>query len=62
MNIPITINIPEELYQRAKRFAHLANRDIESVITDTMLSSLRWGNISMRFSPLGRSLMRKSLN
>jgi hypothetical protein len=40
MTIPITINIPEELYQRAKRFAHLANRDIESVITDTMLSSL----------------------
>jgi hypothetical protein len=38
--IPITINIPEELYQRAKRFAHLANRDIESVITDTMISSL----------------------
>jgi hypothetical protein len=40
MTIPITINIPEDLYQRAKRFAHLANRDIESVITDTMLSSL----------------------
>jgi uncharacterized protein YnzC (UPF0291/DUF896 family) len=40
MTIPITINIPEELYQRAKRFAHLANRDIASVITDTMLSSL----------------------
>jgi hypothetical protein len=40
MTIPITINIPEDLYQRAKRFAHLANRDLESVITDTLLSSL----------------------
>jgi hypothetical protein len=40
MTISITINVSEELYQRAKRFAHLANRDIESVITDTMLSSL----------------------
>ncbi|MCU0569663.1 MAG: hypothetical protein MUF49_24210 [Oculatellaceae cyanobacterium Prado106] len=40
MTIPITVNIPEELYQRAKRFAHLANRDLESVITDTLLSAL----------------------
>jgi hypothetical protein len=40
MTIPITINIPEDLYQRAQRFAHLANRDLESIITDTLLSSL----------------------
>lgn len=40
MSTPITIHLPDDLYQRAKRFAHLANRDLESVITDTMLSSL----------------------
>jgi hypothetical protein len=40
MSISITINLPDDLYQRAKRFAHLANRDLESVIADTMLSSL----------------------
>lgn len=40
MPVPVTINLPDELYDRARRFAHLANRDIESIITDTMLSSL----------------------
>ncbi len=40
MPVPVTINFPDELYDRARRFAHLANRDIESIITDTMLSSL----------------------
>ncbi len=40
MSVPVTIHLPDELYERAKRFAHLANRDIGSVITDTMLASL----------------------
>jgi hypothetical protein len=40
MTIPVTINLPEEIYQRADRFARLANRDIASIITDTIVSSL----------------------
>jgi hypothetical protein len=40
MSVPVTIVLTDELYERAKRFAHLANRDIASIITDTMLSSL----------------------
>jgi hypothetical protein len=40
MTIPVTIYLPDDLYQRAERFARLANRDLASIITDTMLSSL----------------------
>ncbi|MGD1864496.1 MAG: hypothetical protein ACFB0D_08070 [Phormidesmis sp.] len=38
--IQITIDLPEEAYQRAKRFARLINRDLSSVLTDTVVSSL----------------------
>jgi hypothetical protein len=40
MTIPVTINLPDEVYQRADRFARLANRDLASIITDTFVSSL----------------------
>ncbi len=40
MTIPITINLPDEVYHRAERFAKLANRDLTSIITDTVLSAL----------------------
>jgi hypothetical protein len=40
MTIPVTINLPEEIYQRADRFARLANRDLVSIITDSIASSL----------------------
>jgi hypothetical protein len=40
MTIPITINLPDEVYHRAERFAKLANRDLSSIITDTVLSAL----------------------
>jgi predicted transcriptional regulator len=40
MPISITIHISDDLYERAKRFAHLANRDIASVITESMPSAL----------------------
>jgi hypothetical protein len=40
MPISVTINIPDDLYERAQRFAHLANRDIASIITESMLSAL----------------------
>jgi hypothetical protein len=40
MTISVTINLPDEVYQRADRFARLANRDLASIITDTFVSSL----------------------
>jgi hypothetical protein len=38
--IPVTINLPEEIYQRAERFSRLINRDLSSVLADTVVSSL----------------------
>jgi hypothetical protein len=40
MTIPVTLNLPDEIYQRAERFARLANRDLASILTDTVVSSL----------------------
>jgi hypothetical protein len=40
MTIPVTIHLPDDLYQRAERFARLSNRDLESIITDTVQSLL----------------------
>jgi hypothetical protein len=39
MDIPVTINLPDDVY-RAERFAHLANRDLSSVLADTLTRSL----------------------
>ena len=38
--IQVTIDLPEEAYQRAKRFARLINRDLSSIVADTVVSSL----------------------
>jgi hypothetical protein len=41
MTIPITLNLPEDLYRRAERFARLANRDVQkTVLADTLTHSL----------------------
>ncbi len=40
MTVPVTLNLPDEIYQRAERFARLANRDLVSILTDTVVSSL----------------------
>ncbi|MGB3310599.1 MAG: hypothetical protein WBG32_07830 [Nodosilinea sp.] len=40
MNTQVTITLPDEVYQRAQRFAHLANRDVASVLTDSILRSI----------------------
>jgi hypothetical protein len=40
MTIPITLDLPEDLYRRAERFARLANRDIQTVLADTLTHSL----------------------
>lgn len=36
----VTIDLPEEIYQRAERFARLINRDLASVLAETVVSSL----------------------
>ena len=36
MSTQITITLPDELYQHAERFAHLANRDIASILVETL--------------------------
>ncbi|WP_414756371.1 hypothetical protein [Anabaena sp. CCY 9910] len=40
MSTKITITLPDEIYQRAERFARLANRDIASVLADTIQLSI----------------------
>lgn len=40
MSTQITITLPDEVYQRAERFARLANRDITSVLVDTIRLSI----------------------
>jgi hypothetical protein len=39
MSIPVTVNLSDDVYQRAKRFALIANRDLSSVIADTVANS-----------------------
>jgi hypothetical protein len=36
MATEVTISLPDEVYQRAERFALLANRDLGSVLADTV--------------------------
>lgn len=40
MSTQITITLPDELYQHAERFAHLANRDIASLLVDTLQQTI----------------------
>jgi len=40
MSTQITINLPDEVYQRAERFARLTNRDIASLLVDTLQISI----------------------
>jgi hypothetical protein len=40
MSTQVTITLPDEFYLRAERFARLANRDVASVIADTIKLSL----------------------
>ena len=40
MTTQVTLNIPDEIYQRAERFARLANRDIASILADTIAQSI----------------------
>jgi hypothetical protein len=40
MSTKITITLPDEVYQCAERFARLANRDVASVLADTLQLSI----------------------
>jgi hypothetical protein len=40
MSTQITITLPDEVYQRAERFARLANRDVASVLAETIQLSI----------------------
>jgi hypothetical protein len=40
MSTQITIILTDDVYQKADRFARLANRDIASVLADTIQSSI----------------------
>ncbi|WP_373525344.1 hypothetical protein [Nostoc sp.] len=40
MSTQIIITLPDEIYQRAERFARLANRDIASILVDTIQLSI----------------------
>jgi hypothetical protein len=40
MTIPVTLNLPEDTYRRAERFARLANRDVQTVLADTLTRAL----------------------
>ena len=39
-SVQVTISLPEDVYQRAERFSRLINRDLASVLADTVGSSL----------------------
>ena len=52
MNIPITINLPDDVYRRAERFARLANRDLPSVLADTLTQSLPPISVDIDVLPL----------
>jgi hypothetical protein len=40
MAVPVTLNLPEELYQRATNFANLLGKDVMDVLVDTLILSL----------------------
>ncbi|WP_416675391.1 hypothetical protein [Egbenema bharatensis] len=40
MSTQITITLPDEVYQRAERFARLANREVASILADTIQLSI----------------------
>jgi hypothetical protein len=40
MTIPVTLNLPEDAYRRAERFARLANCDVRTVLANALTRSL----------------------
>ncbi len=40
MSTQIIITLPDDIYQRAERFARLANRDVASILVDTIQFSI----------------------
>lgn len=50
MSTKITITLPDEIYQRAERFAKLANRDVASILAETIQLSIP--SVSAEFANL----------
>jgi hypothetical protein len=40
MTVPVILNLPEDLYQRAANFANLLGKDVIEVLVDTLTLSL----------------------
>jgi hypothetical protein len=40
MTVPVTLNLTEDLYQRAANFANLLGKDVMEVLVDTLTLSL----------------------
>lgn len=40
MSTQVTITLPDEVYQRAEQFVRLANRDVASILVDTIQLSI----------------------
>jgi hypothetical protein len=51
MSTPVTINLSDEVYRRAEKFALLANRDLSSILADILahnLSPINLGDNKLR--------------
>jgi hypothetical protein len=51
MTTQVMITLPDEVYQQAARFAQLLNRDVESVLSDTLqlsIPELRFADLNVR--------------
>jgi hypothetical protein len=40
MDIPVTVHLPDDVYQRATEFAHLLGKDVADVLAETIVLSL----------------------
>lgn len=40
MDIPVTVHLPDDVYQRAREFAHLLGKDVADVLAETIVLSL----------------------
>jgi hypothetical protein len=40
MAIPVTVHLPDDVYQRAREFAHLLGKDVADVLAETIVLSL----------------------
>ena len=61
MTTQVTLNIPDDVYQRAERFARLANRDIATVLADTIAQSIPFLSAHINTLPTVTELTHQQL-